>query len=86
MEKYYTICHSKQENLYDYICKHSNKKTQYINLENISSSNDRFINKYVFFTNCKEDIKKFNELDDDLIKYNLEKQTFDFICKKNYKL
>ena len=82
MEKYYTICHSKQENLYDYICNHSNKKTQYINLENISSNNDRFINKYVFFTNCKEGKKKFNELDDDVIKYNLEKQTFDFICNK----
>ena len=80
MENYYTVCYNKDENLYNYKCKHSNKKTQEINLENIYSNNDRFINKYAFFTSCKESIKKFNELEENNIEYYLRKQTFEFIC------
>lgn len=78
--QHYTICLRKDNSL-DYKCKHNNLFIQDINLNNINTDNDRIIDKFMFFTTCNESIKKLNKLDENILEYNLQKQTFDFLCK-----
>jgi hypothetical protein len=84
MMQNYTICFRRDNNL-DYKCKHNNLFIQDMNLTNVNTDNDRIIDKFMFFTTCNENIKKINELDENVIEYNLRKRTFDFLCNNKNK-